>query len=154
MNVLTPKYNYGRNNNVSVDSVFIFNNSPTLSITPNTKSWVSELIKLPSPQNSSNVDNSKYSSEKLITKNKLLKEQLYRYKKLLKQKRTIIYSLKKKLTKQNKININQFFEETKFPSVNSKALIAMQIMHKKRKPWKSTEKKNGSVPILQISVGL
>lgn len=144
MNVLTPKYNYGRNsnttNNISVDNFSIYNNSPTLSITPNTKSWVSELIQLPSPQKSSNLDNRKYTSEKLITKNKLLKEQLYRYRKLLKQKRSTIYSLKKKLNKK-KIDLNQFFEETKFPSVNSKALIAMQIMHKKRKPWKSTEKK-------------
>lgn len=104
MNVLTPKYNYGRSSNttndISVDNFSIFNNSPALSITPNTKSWVSELIKLPSPQISSNMNNSKYTSEKLITKNKLLKEQLYRYKKLLKQKRTIIYSLKKNLSKK------------------------------------------------------
>jgi len=104
LNVLTPKYNYGRNcntnNDVAVDNFSIFNNSPTLSITPNTKSWVSELIKLPSPQKLSNIDKSKYTSEKLITKNKLLKEQLYRYKKLLKQKRTTIYSLEKNLTKK------------------------------------------------------
>jgi len=115
LNVLTPKYNYGRNSNttnhICVDNFSIFNTSPTISISPNTKSWVSELIKIPSPQISSNMNNSKYTSEKLITKNKLLKKQLYRYKKLLKQKRTIIYLLKKNLT--------QYFEETNFPSVSS-----------------------------------
>lgn len=145
MNVLTPKYTYERNSNsekdIIFDNLFVHNNSPTLSITPNTKSWVSELIKLPSPQRSSNRNNSIETSEKLITKNKLLKEKLYQCRKLLKQKRTIIYSLKKFNAKNKKIDINQFFKETKFPSVNSKALISMQILHKKRKPWNSAEKK-------------
>lgn len=37
--------------------------------------------------------------------------------------------------------VEYFFSKTKFPSKNSKALMTMQIRHKKRKPWSPQEKK-------------
>ena len=63
--------------------------------------------------------------------------------KLLKQKRAIITSLKKtnEKNKNKKINVHSFFENAKFPSTNSKALISMQLLHKKRKSWSTSEKK-------------
>lgn len=63
--------------------------------------------------------------------------------KLLKQKRAIITSLKKanEKNKHKKINVHSFFENAKFPSTNSKALISMQLLHKKRKSWLTSEKK-------------
>jgi hypothetical protein len=62
---------------------------------------------------------------------------------LLKQKRYIIQSLKdsKKKQQTKKIESKIFFEMTKFPSVNSKALTTMQILHKTRKPWTPKGKK-------------
>lgn len=66
-------------------------------------------------------------------------------KKLIKHKRDIITSLKKLMKKINLNNANKsmcivFFEEAKFPSINSKALMSMQLLHKRRKPWSKTEK--------------
>lgn len=65
---------------------------------------------------------------------------------LLKEKQIIINSFKKKNKTNNTkntnfTNINHFFQKTKFPSLNSRALISMQLVHKKRKPWSIYEKK-------------
>lgn len=47
--MLTPKKKYNNIITTSPRNLF-FSNSPTLSISPKTKSWVSELIQMPSPQ--------------------------------------------------------------------------------------------------------
>lgn len=44
---------------------------------------------------------------------------------------------KKNITKLMR---NRFFEEAKFPSTNSKALLSIQLLHKKRKSWSKSEK--------------
>lgn len=36
---------------------------------------------------------------------------------------------------------HNLFSQVHFPSANSKALMSMQIIHKKRKPWLKAEKK-------------
>lgn len=64
---------------------------------------------------------------------------------LLKEKQIIINSLKKKNKTNNTkntnfTNINNFFQK-KFPSLNSRALISMQLVHKERKSWSIDEKK-------------
>lgn len=67
----------------------------------------------------------------------ILQEKLNNARKLLKQKRAIIRSLKKKANEKTNIKkylIHNFFNQTKFPSANSKTLVTMQIMHKKHKP--------------------
>lgn len=62
---------------------------------------------------------------------------------LLKEKQMIINCFKKnnKTNMTKKTNINQFFQKTKFPSLNSKALISMQLIHRKQKPLSINEKK-------------
>lgn len=79
----------------------------------------------------------------MIKKNNLLQKKLQKMKKSLKEKQNIIKSLKRLNTnnKTKKTSVHQFFQRTKFPSVNSKALISMQLVHKKRKPWSIDEKK-------------
>jgi len=106
-----------------------------------------QLIDLPSPQKQSNRSNNKIinSPRKIAEKNIILQNKLRNMKKLIKYKRAIITSLKKtnekikpKQSRQN--NLHRFFEEAKFPSINSKALISMQLLHKRRKPWSKIEK--------------
>lgn len=57
------------------------------------------------------------------------------------------------LNKPNKLMCTVFFEEAKFPSINSKALISMQLLHKRRRLWSKTEK-NIAIIILQVAVHL
>lgn len=113
-----------------------FNDSPSTSITPTTKSWVSALTDLPSPLEKKKIINS--------PKNSKLYQQLFHVRKLLKNKRSTIAKLKKqRVANKNKIisNTHKFFNKVKFSSKNSRYLVSMQILHKKRKPWSENEKK-------------
>lgn len=142
LKVLTPQYKYKKTATNSVKNVSTCESSPSLSIiSPNTKNYVSNLINLPTPVKNSRKNLSNPSN--LDYQNRKLNKKLIKMRKLLKQKRSIILSLKKSNKKQqtNKINVKNFFEITKFPSVNSKAITTMQILHKKRKSWNSSEKK-------------
>jgi len=117
-----------------------------MDITPKTRKFVLQLIDMPSPVKTTKPINTTLikSPTKLTLKNNILQEKLNRLRRLLKQKRTIIKSLKTKINNNTKKDINivtKFFNQAQFPSINSKALINMQIMHKKRKPWSKAEKK-------------
>lgn len=60
------------------------------------------------------------------------------------KKRLIIKRLQEKNTKRhklNKINVKNFIQQTPFFSKNSKALVSMQILHKRRQPWTNIERK-------------
>jgi len=73
-----------------------------------------------------------------------LLEKYEKQKKLLSRKRAKICFLKKQLNnkqKQNKLDPKLFVKNTKFASKNSKSLITMQLLHKKRKHWLQKEKK-------------
>lgn len=146
LNVLTPKYKYGNLNlKTSAQKCLIFNESPELSMSPTTKNWVSQLIDLPSPQKVLPRSNNEMinSPSKIAAKNNILHSKIQNMKRLLKQKRAIITLLKKtnEKNKNKKINVHRFFEEAKFPSINSKALMSMQLLHKNRKSWSASEKK-------------
>lgn len=101
--------------------------SPTLSISPYTQSYISNLNSLPTPKNVKkkfkNVS-AILSPKKLQLKNIRLQEKCKRLQKLLKSKRATISFLKKKqlLIEKNKINIKQFLEQFKFSSITSKSL--------------------------------
>lgn len=73
----------------------------------------------------------------------MLQEKLNYLRRQLKRKRSIIKYLKKQKNKNNtkKINIQEFFNLSQFPSINSKAIMTMQMLHKNRKPWTKEEKK-------------
>jgi len=77
----------------------LFPNSPSLSITPTTKSWVSSLIDLPSPQ-------TKLSLPLPITDKKhiILQDKINNLRRILKRKRALISTLKKKNEKKNILN--------------------------------------------------
>jgi len=84
------------------------------------------------------------SPRKIAAKNNILQNKLRNKKKLIKHKRAIITSLKKtneknKPKQSKQINVHRFFEEAKFPSISSKSLISMQLLHKRRKPWSKTK---------------
>lgn len=141
--MLTPKQTYIKNaNTLCHTNVETFNNSPTISISPNTKNWVSKLIELPNL--STLVKNSRIlvSPEKLKIKNIKLNKTIKVMRRQLKQKNAIIQSLKKsnQNIKFNKVNVKTFFNNFKFFSDNSNALMSMQILHKNRKPWTDSEK--------------
>ncbi|XP_060855057.1 uncharacterized protein LOC132932707 [Metopolophium dirhodum] len=146
LKVVMPNYTYNNlHSKTSTPNISIFNQSPKLlGISPSTKKWVSQLIDLPSPQKPSDRSNNEIinSPRKIAAKNNILQKKLQNMKKLIKHKRAIITSLKKtnEKNKLKQINVHRFFEETKFPSINSKALISMQLLHKRRKPWSKTEK--------------
>lgn len=146
LKVTTPKHKYNSDGQISypIKNQQTFD-SPTFPTTPTTKAWVSELINLPSPIEKSNLETCfpKNDDKKIIMKNRLLQKKLRKMKILLKEKQMIINRFKKnnKTNMTKKTNINQFFQTTKFPSLNSKALISMQLIHKKRKPWSINEKK-------------
>lgn len=124
-------------------SELIFNDSPKLEITPNTKSYVSELTQLPSPIKKPKIINSLTSPTKIIKRNLILQEKLNNLRRQLKRKRSIIQYLKKQNNKNisKNIDIQKFFNQSQFPSINSRALMTMQMLHKNRKPWTKTEKK-------------
>jgi len=114
--------------------------SPTLSISPLTKSYISNLSSLPTPEKVQRQKKSILSPTKQFIR---LKKRCRRLEKLLKIKRSAISLLKKKnlSNKKKKINIQHFLQEIKFSSISSKSLVSMQINHKKRKPWTINEKK-------------
>lgn len=133
----------GRANKPLISPSILFDNSPTTFVSP-TKSWVSQLINLPSPLKSSLKNNPETHCPKILAKkNTRLNEMILKMRKELKRNRAVIRSLKKSNSniKSKPININTFFKVTPFPSANSKALMSMQILHKKRKPWSNSEKK-------------
>lgn len=129
-------------NKLSLCPTVLFNTSPTISeVTPTTKSWISELINLPSTEDKSLKSNiNTQCSNILIDKNCKLEKKIQTLRRELKRKRAVIRSLKKNINNKP-TNIINFFKETKFPSACSKALISMQLLHKKRKPWLKSEKK-------------
>jgi len=134
---------FGRANKPLISPSVLFDNSPTTPVSP-TKSWVSQLINLPSPLKSSLKNNPETHCPKILAKkNTRLNEMILKMRKELKRNRAVIRSLKKSNSniKSKPININTFFKVTPFPSANSKALMSMQILHKKRKPWSNSEKK-------------
>lgn len=51
LKVLTPNHKYGKAKIRTPTNTLIFNYSPASSITPTTKSWISDLINMPSPKN-------------------------------------------------------------------------------------------------------
>jgi len=72
-----------------------------------------------------------------------LLEKYEKQKRLLSRKRANICRLKKQLNnkhKNDKLNPKLFIKKTKFVSKNSKSLVTMQILHKKRRPWLQNEK--------------
>lgn len=142
LNVLTPKRTYQTGIIHTPTSELIFNNSPESEITPNTKSYVSELTHLPSPIKKPKIINSA-SPTKINKRNLMLQEKLNNMRRQLKRKRTIIQYLKKQNNKNitKNIDVQQFFNQSQFPSTNSKALMTMQMLHKNRKPWTKAEKK-------------
>lgn len=87
-----------------------------------------------------------YETKKLLRENNILQKKVNNLKKLLKMERTTIGSLKKIHKKKNihnnkPINVHSIFEELKFSSENSKSVVSMQLLHKKRKKWLINEKK-------------
>jgi hypothetical protein len=112
----------------------MFENSPSLSITPSTKAYVSSLIDFPSPIIK--------SPKKILANESILQRKLQNLRRVLKRKRAIISFLKNKNKKfENSKNcIKNIFNITKFTSKSSKILTGMQILHKKRRPWSKAEK--------------
>lgn len=99
---------------------------------------------MPSPiKNSKIINSTSTSPTKVIKKNLILQEKLKNVRKQLKRERVIIKHLKtqKNESKIKKIDIKEFFNQSKFPSINSKALLTMQMLHKNRRPWSKAEKK-------------
>lgn len=91
---------------------------------------------MPSPQEVPTV-----SLYKKVNKHEILKKKLENLRRLLKKKRAVIRSLKnKKNDKVDKNYVQQFFNKTLFSSVNSKAIMTMQVLHKNRRPWTKAEK--------------
>lgn len=83
-------------------------NSPTLSISPYSRTYISNLINLPTPENIKKIRN--YSQKKLQLKNVQLQEKLQNLQKLLKRKRATINFLKRKLiTNEKKKSILKHF---------------------------------------------
>lgn len=119
--------------------------SPSLSITPNTRKYISDLTELPSSSEKNKVKFlNTTSTPNLQLKNEQLKNRCIRLQKLLNKKRATISFLKqnfKPYKKKQKINIKEFLHLVEFPSISSKSLVTMQINHKSRKQWTSEEKK-------------
>jgi len=130
--LLTPKKKYTTEVK-SVSSFDVYENyfgHQTYSVSPGTNSYVSQLIQLPSPTSKTNKKNKYMKYQQLL-------EKYEKQKKLLCRKRSKICFLKKQLIKkqkQDKINTYSFINKTKFFSKNSKSLVTMQLLHKKRKP--------------------
>ncbi|XP_022176727.1 uncharacterized protein LOC111038100 [Myzus persicae] len=145
--VLTPKIKYSNNKEIQTPDFSIFDKTPP-TISPATKKYVSQLIELPSPLNKVKNTNMVeiYETKKLLRENNILQKKVNNLKKLLKMERTTIGSLKKIHKKKNihnnkPINVHSIFEELKFSSENSKSVVSMQLLHKKRKKWLINEKK-------------
>lgn len=142
--MLTPKKKYTTEVK-SVSSFDVYENyfgHQTYSVSPGTNSYVSQIIQLPSPTSKTNRKNNFMEYQQLL-------EKYEKQKKLLCRKRSKICFLKKQLIKkqkQDKINTYSFINKTNFFSKNSKSLVTMQLLHKKRKPWLQNEK------ILAISI--
>jgi hypothetical protein len=62
----------------------------------------------------------------------MLQEKLNNIRRQLKRKRTIIQYLKKQNNKNitKNIDVQQLFNQSQFPSINFKALMTMQMLHK------------------------
>ncbi|KAL4085312.1 hypothetical protein QTP88_027171 [Uroleucon formosanum] len=150
LRVLTPqkKYSFSQiktpTHSPAANNSLIFNNSNAeFIVTPTTKTWVSELIDMPTPPNlSKNSTIIVNSPKKIIKKKNLLEAKLNVMKKQLKQQRAIIKSLKKLKNKNSikKVDATKFFENAKFYSKNSEIFVKMQMLYKKRKPWSTAEK--------------
>jgi len=103
------------------------------TVSPSTQKYVSQLTQLPSPR----------KTKKNIKYEKLL-DIVMKQKKLLAQKRLKISRLikQKAYSKKNKKNVDPstLFNNSVFSSKNSKALVTMQLLHTKKKPWTQAEK--------------
>lgn len=106
--------------------------SSTNLVSSETTSSVSHLTQLPTK-----------SYENKTIKYKQLLETYEKQKRILSKKNALIRFLKKKLIKkrQGKLNPKSFIEKTNFFSKNSKSLVMMQLLPKKRKTWLQNEKK-------------
>lgn len=104
---------------------------------------MSELSHLPSSNKKPKIINTLTSPSKIIKRNEMLQEKLNNMRRQLKRKRSIIQYLRKQNNKNitKNINIQQFLNQSQFSSINSKALITMQMLHKNRKHWSNAEKK-------------
>ncbi|KAF0704195.1 THAP-type domain-containing protein, partial [Aphis craccivora] len=113
--------------------------SPSLSITPNTRKYISDLTELPSSSEKNKVKFlNTTSTPNLQLKNEQLKNRCKRLQKLLNKKRATISFLKqhfKPYKKKQKINIKEFLHLVEFPSISSKSLVTMQINHKSLRCW-------------------
>ncbi|CAI6359519.1 unnamed protein product [Macrosiphum euphorbiae] len=141
--VLSPVRRYVTNNVENPNPSMMFG-SPTLS-SPGTKSWVSRLIDLPSPQKNKlkSYISTPESPRKIKMINKQLRQKNINLQRLLKRKRSIISYLKNKNEKYKnikKVQMKQMLDEFSFSSTPSKALVTMQVLHKNRKPWTRAEK--------------
>jgi len=90
LKVLTPVRTYESRQFGSSSSV-IPENSPSLSITPTTRNYVSSLINMSSPQEVPTV-----GLYKKVNKHEILKKKLENLRRILKKKRAVIRSLKNK----------------------------------------------------------
>lgn len=95
--VLTPenKYQSVMANSFNLNDAGTSMFSPSLSITPNTRKYISELSEMPSSSEKNN-DTSFNSTSKLQLKNERLKNRCIRLQKLLNKKRATISFLKHK----------------------------------------------------------
>lgn len=139
--MLTPKKTYTRTRGSNDESTHVYEHdfgSPAYSVvSPATKLYVSQLVQLPSPHKKAKTEN------RIIPYDRLL-EKYEKQKRLLSRKRANICRLKKQLNnkhKNDKLNPKLFIKKTKFVSKNSKSLVTMQMLHKKRRPWLQNEKK-------------
>jgi len=138
LKLLTPRKTYTEvPMNLPCDIYENHFNSPMQSVvSPGTKLYVSQLIQLPSPINKTSNEYKANQYDKLLKKYE-------KQKKILSRKRAKIFFLKNQLNKKlkkDKVNPVSFIEKTKFVSKNSKSLVTMQLLHKKRKPWLQNEK--------------
>lgn len=128
LKILTPKKIYKPASTVILDhknaaeSMF----SPTLSVTPDTRKYISDLSKLPSSSEKSNIQHLNNDSSALKLRNKVLENQCIKLRNLLRKKRKIIWILKKKNLillndKKTKLNSQKFLESFKFQSISSKS---------------------------------
>lgn len=142
LNILIPKTKYDTVKYNRTKHLEVFDNqvspySGIASISPTTRDWVKNLIDLPSPIIKKTPKTPDYNQLQLI-------KTINRQKKLLSKKRLIIKRLQEKNTKRqklSKINVKNFIQQTPFSSKNSKALVSMQILHKRRQPWTNIERK-------------
>ncbi|KAF0704147.1 Transposable element P transposase, partial [Aphis craccivora] len=124
--------------------------SPSLSITPNTRKYISDLTELPSSSEKNKVKFlNTTSTPNLQLKNEQLKNRCKRLQKLLNKKRATISFLKqhfKPYKKKQKINIKEFLHLVEFPSISSKSLLSLSLYYKSPSTYKYMRKNKIILP--------